>query len=65
MTAILGWVVIGLGVVACEVAGRALPGMPAFTDLLAACTASRARRVALAGVWIVLGWHLFVQPPRV
>ncbi|MGH9012516.1 MAG: DUF6186 family protein [Acidimicrobiia bacterium] len=58
-----GWLAVAAGALVCEVRGRRDVGFPTLADVVRACTCTRAGRLTVVGSWVVLGWHLFVQPP--
>lgn len=58
-----GWFAVVAGALACELRGRRDVGFPTLGAVVRACTRTRVGRLAVVGAWVVLGWHLFVQPP--
>jgi hypothetical protein len=57
-----GWVVLGLAVLAAEVAGLLSGGrFPTLGDVLSFLMRSRVCRWFVLIGWVWLGWHLFVR----
>jgi hypothetical protein len=58
-----GWFAVVAGALACELRGRRDGAFPTLVDAVRTCTRTRVGRVAVVAAWVVLGWHLFVEPP--
>jgi Family of unknown function (DUF6186) len=58
-----GWFAVVAGALACELRGRRDVAFPTLVDVVRTLTRTRLGRVALVAAWVVVGWHLFVQPP--
>jgi hypothetical protein len=60
---VVGWCVIMASVLTWEGVGLAdgTKGWPTLSDMLRTATSSVAGRWILFGLWLWLGWHLFVR----
>ncbi|GIU97406.1 MAG: hypothetical protein KatS3mg013_1209 [Actinomycetota bacterium] len=59
--AIVGWVVILGAALAWQSVGLARDDWPTMSDLLRVPLRSTVGRSALVGLWLWIGWHLFVR----
>jgi hypothetical protein len=59
--AIVGWVVIFAALFTWQGIALARDGWPTMSDMLRAFTRPLAGRVVLFGMWLWLGWHVFIR----
>ena len=61
LATLLGYAVIAVSAVGLEVAARRSGQVTTFGDLLSAGLRRWPVRLVVLGVWLWLGWHLFVR----
>lgn len=61
MIAVVGWAVIVGALLAWQGLGLVREGWPTLSDLLRPAVRPAAGRAVLFGLWLWLGWHLFVR----
>jgi len=59
--AVIGWVVIFAALFTWQGIGLARDGWPTMSDMIRAFTRPIPGRVVLFGMWLWLGWHVFIR----
>jgi hypothetical protein len=60
--AVIGWLALFAGILAWQGLALALgPSWPTMSSMLRAFMHPPAGRIVLFGVWLWLGWHLFIR----